>query len=137
MDEFHKVGIIVIPISWMIGLLGALALYFCLNDDINSIWTTSYVLGILTGLMNFGLTFLGGKGFQKALTSPNSSPIKTTVLSYFLRLLVASGVFLAVVFNQLGDSPRFNVIPTLIGFSVTKVVWLIVMVVRKGKVTTE
>lgn len=139
MDEIHKIGLISISISWLLTIVIAISFYFGLNKPYNSIWTKSFILGMATSLMNFGLTFSGGKGFLDEIARPNNSgkPVKKTVLNYGLRLLVAGFIFAAIIFNQYSNNPKLNIIPALIGYATFKVVLIIVTIIKKGKVSKQ
>lgn len=140
MDETHKLAAIVAPISWLVGLAGWLILFFSLNKDIRSAWSLSYVLGILTALLNLGLMVKGSKHVADKATDPYAHPVKINMLYYILRILLFSAIFAMVILDQFvynADSPKFNVWATLIGYSIVKVILIIVYLVLKGKVRNE
>ena len=138
-DEVTIISIIVVPTSWIIGALVALFIYLGCNDADKSIWTKSYVLGLVTALLNFGLQMSGGKGFIREVNRTDGAPVRRTIIGYMLRLLIAGLIFAFIVFNMNSDSPRFHVIPALIGYVTVKVIFIIVSLIiniRKGKVST-
>lgn len=141
MDETHKLGAIVAPICWLIALIGGLILYFALDKDIRSAWTFSYVLGIFVGLLNLGLMVKGSKHTMKAAQNDEDShPVKINMIYFMLRLLVIVAIFAMVIVNQFVtdvEAPQFNVWSTLIGYCLTKVVLVSVMLILKGKVRNE
>lgn len=140
MDETHKLAAIVAPISWIIGLAGWLILFFALGKDIRSAWSMSYVLGILTALLNLGLMVKGSKHIKDKATDPYSHPVRINVIYYLFRILLFAAIFAMVIFDQFvynADSPKFNVWATLIGYSIVKIILIIVYLVLKGKVRNE
>ncbi len=139
MDEIHKLGIIVVPITWLVGIITALVMYFVCSDAIKWIWTKSYILGLATSLMTFGLTLKGGKSFLREVSKPSGSgePVRKTILSYIFRLAVAAAVCVAVILNQQSNNPKFNIVPTIIGYLTLKVVLIIVTIIKRGKVKVD
>ena len=137
MDETHKLAAIVAPISWICGLIGFLILFFALDKSIRSAWSLSYVLGVLTALLNLGLLVKGSKHIQKNASNPYNNSVKITVLYYIFRILIFAGIFSMVITDQFvfnPDTPKFNVWATLIGYSIVKIVLLTVVLIMKGKV---
>lgn len=137
MDETHKLGAIVAPICWLVALVGALILYFTLDKDIRSAWAFSYVLGILVGLLNLGLIVKGSKHTIDIGKRDGEHPVKVNMIYFMLRTLVVVAIFTMVIFDQYVtniEAPKFNVWSTLIGYAVSKIVLLAVMLILKGKV---
>ncbi len=140
MDETHKLAAIVAPISWIVGLVGWLILYFALDKSIRGAWSLSFVLGILTALLNLGLMVKGSKHIVDKACDPYAHPVKVNMIYYLLRILLFAAIFAMVIFDQFVyniDSPKFNVWATLIGYSSVKIILIIVYLVMKGKVRNE
>lgn len=136
-DEMTKLSIIVVPICWLIGAIVAVIFYF----TIGKVWMKSYVLGLVTALLNFGIQISFGHRFIREVNKKeNGAPIRNTVLGYIVRLLVAGVIFAFIVYEQELGSSRFKVIPALIGYGSEKVVLITVSLIlnlnNKGKVST-
>ncbi len=139
MDENHKIAAIVAPICWLLGSIGGLILFFTLNKDIRSAWTFSYVLGLLVGLLTMGISVKGATKVSKMAEDEDEagSPIKINMLYFLFRILLLAAIFTMVIVNQFVtnvENPDFNVWATLIGYILTKIVLLAVMLILKGKV---
>lgn len=140
MDETHKLAAIVAPISWICALIGWLILFFALNKSCRSAWSSSYVIGIMTGLLNLGLMVKGSKHIQKNALNPYNSSVKVNVIYYILRVILFAAIFAMVITDQYifnNEAPKFNVWATLIGYSIVKIVLLTVVLLMKGKVKNE
>lgn len=139
-DDLTKLSIIVVPACWVVGTIVALILYFALGSSIHKAWTLSYILGLVTALLNFGLTLSSGRGFMSEVNKSDGAPVRRTVLGYLLRILIAGLIFAFVVHEEYyTDSPRFLVIPTLIGYLTEKVIFIIgslILNYNKRKVNT-
>lgn len=136
-DEMYKLSILVVPSSWVIGAIIALIIYFSCSQPDKLIWTKSYVLGLVTCLLTFGLSISGGRGFIKEVNKPDGAPVRRSILGYILRLLVAGSVFAYIVYNQNSSNPKFNVIPALIGYITVKVVLIISSLILKSRKKVE
>lgn len=140
MDETHKLAAIVAPISWIFGLIGWLILYFALPKSINSAWALSYILGIVTALLNLGLMVKGSKHISKPNINPYAKPVRINILYYIARVVLFTVIFAMVILDQLvfnASNPKFNIWATLIGYSVVKIILLLVVLVLKGKVKKD
>lgn len=140
MDETHKLAAIVAPISWICGLIGWLILFFTLNKSIRSAWSISYVIGIMTALLNLGLMVKGSKHIQKNALNPYNKSVKVNILYYILRIILFTAIFAMIITDQYifnSEAPKFNVWATLIGYSLVKIILLTVVLVMKGKVKNE
>lgn len=138
-DEMTKLSIIVVPLSWVIGAIIAVIIYFGCSDADSMIWLKSYILGLVTALLNFGLQVSGGRGFIREVNRTDGAPVRKSIMGYVIRLLIAGLVFAYIVYDMNSDSPRFTVIPALIGYMTLKVVLIVVSLIiniRKGKVNT-
>lgn len=131
MDDLTKFSVIVIPICWVIGIITCIVFYFAMPVDIKWIWIKSFAVGLLTSLMCLGLM---NRFARKMPASPDDNPTypKTMIIGYMLRLVLAGGVFAAVIVND-----GFSVIATLIGYLVVKVVIVIFVIIKKGEVVKE
>ncbi|MGM9971711.1 MAG: ATP synthase subunit I [Anaeroplasmataceae bacterium] len=138
-DEMTKLSIIVVPVSWVVGALIALIIYLSCSDADKTIWLKSYILGLVTALLNFGLQVSGGRGFIREVNRTDGAPVRRSILGYVLRLLIAGLIFGFIVYDMYSDSPRFHIIPALIGYVTVKMVLIVVSLIiniRKGKVST-
>lgn len=137
-DDLTKISIIVMPICWLITLVVVLVLYFGADKKV---WALSYLLGMVTALMTLGLTMSTGRGFINEVNKADGAPVRRTVLGYLLRIIIAGLVFAFIVREQVtSDSPRFIIIPALIGYITEKVVFIIVSLIinlnKKRKVNS-
>lgn len=132
-DELTKLSIFVVPISWVVGAIVALLFYFL----ISSMWMKSYILGLVTSLLNFGLQIQFGKGFIREVNKAEGTPVRKNLIGFFVRLLLAGVIFAYVVYDEFSGAHRFDVIPTLIGYLTVKVVLIIssLIIFSKGKVS--
>lgn len=140
MDETHKLAAIVAPISWIFGLIGWLILYFALDDSISSAWSLSYVLGIVTSLLNLGLMVKASKHISNPNSNPYAKPVRINILYYIARIILIIAIFTMVILDQLVfnvSNPKFNIWATLIGYLVVKIILIVVVLVLKGKVKKE
>lgn len=134
-----KLSIIVVPASWVVGAISAVIIYFCCSNGDNTIWLKSYILGLVTALLNFGLQISGGRGFIREVNKTDGVPVRRSILGYILRLIIAGLIFAYIIYDMYSSSPRFHVIPALIGYITVKVVLIVVSLIiniRKGKVNT-
>ena len=104
MDETHKLAAIVAPISWICGLIGWLILFFTLNKSIRSAWSISYVIGIMTALLNLGLMVKGSKHIQKNALNPYNKSVKVNVLYYILRIILFTAIYILLSQDALRSS---------------------------------
>ncbi len=96
----------------------------------HKVWTLSFVLGLVTALLNLGLMVSWGHGFIREVNKADGAPVRRSILSYLVRLLIAGLIFAFIIYDQASSkTPRFNVIPALIGYLVVKVVFIIVSLV--------
>ncbi len=129
-NKLNIISIITVPICWLLGLIVGLIFWFCLKDSIHKIWTTSFILGLVTALLNLGLMVSWGHGFIREVNKADGAPVRRSILSYLVRLLIAGLIFAFIIYDQASSkTPRFNVIPALIGYLVVKVVFIIVSLV--------
>ncbi len=121
-DDLTKISIIVVPACWVIGLIVAIIMYFAHSKA----WMLSYVLGLVTALLNFGLQLTAGRGFMSEVNKENGTPVRKTILGYLIRLVIAGLVFAFIIREQMtSDKPRFYVIPAVIGYLTEKVIFII------------
>lgn len=134
-DDLTKISIIVVPSCWVLGALIAIIMYFAASKE----WCMSYVLGLVTALLNFGLTVSAGRGFMSEVNKTDGAPVRRTMLGFLIRLVIAGLVFVFIIHDQVtSDSPRFYVIPAIIGYLTEKVVFIIASLIinfKKGKVS--
>jgi hypothetical protein len=142
-NSLNIIAIITVPICWAIGLIIGLIFYFALKDSMHKVWTVSFVLGLITALLNLGLMVSWGHGFVREVNRADGAPVRRSILSYATRLLIAGLIFAYIVYEEAtAETPRFNVIPALIGYVIVKMVFIIVSLVinlkkdkQQGKVS--
>ena len=134
MNETQKISIIVTPICWAIGLIVGLVLYF----TVSSVWALSFALGLLTALMNLSFTVRGSKKMLDEIEREElGRPVRRNMMYFAFRLILFILVFGVVINDQFVSNvsdPKFNVWATLIGYSVVKIVLIIVSLIKKGRV---
>lgn len=134
MNETQKISIIVTPICWAIGLIAGLILYF----TISSVWALSFVLGLLTALMNLSFTVRGSKKMLDEIEREElGRPVRRNMMYFAFRVILFILVFGVVINDQFVSNtsdPKFNVWATLIGYSVVKIVLILVSLIKKGRV---
>ncbi len=129
-NKLNIISIITVPICWLLGLVGGLIFWFCLKDSMHKVWTLSFILGLVTALLNLGLMVSWGHGFIREVNKADGAPVRRSILSYLVRLLIAGLIFAFIIYEQASSkTPRFNVIPALIGYLLVKVVFIIVSLV--------
>lgn len=136
MDLKHKVAAITALVCWGLAIIVGIIIHF----TVGATWTLSFFLGFLTGLMTMGISIRGASRVaKKALDEDEDDvhPVKTNALYFLLRILLLVAIFAMVIFNQFvsnPDNPKFNVWASLIGYGMTKVVLIVVMLIMKGEV---
>lgn len=137
MNETQKISIIVTPVCWAIGLIVGLILYF----TVSSVWALSFALGLLTALMNLSFTVRGSKKMLDEIEREElGRPVRRNMMYFAFRLLLFVLVFGVVINDQFVSNvsdPKFNVWATLIGYSVVKVVLIVVSLIKKGRVNKD
>lgn len=136
-DDLTKISIIVVPSCWVLGAIVALIMYFAASKE----WMQSYILGLVTALLNLGLILSSGRGFISEVNRTDGAPVRRTIISYLIRIIIAGLVFAFIVHDEFySKTPRFYVIPAVIGYITEKVVFiigsLIINLNKKGKVNT-
>ena len=86
MNELHKIGLFVSPITLVLGVVLALIFYFVLDKDINTVWMKSTFLGLFTGLMNFGFQLRGSRPNYVDSYSGKNNLMKRNVMYFFFRI---------------------------------------------------
>lgn len=130
LDGVHKLGLFATPSTLIIGLVVSLLLYFLLPDAKNWVWTKSFLLGLFTGLMNFGFFVKGTKKMEHDLINESGNGVKRSVIYFFMRILVFVCIFGLVAYDMLlNDNPSFNIYATAIGYFLHIVVLAIVYIV--------
>ncbi|MGL4949096.1 MAG: ATP synthase subunit I [Anaeroplasmataceae bacterium] len=133
--EVNKFGLLVIPASWLVGIIVSLILYFALNDAIAWIVTKSYILGLIASLANFSIFIKCGNGFLKEVEKKeNGSPVTKFMIGVIIRTIITLLIFAIVIFGHINETPTFNVYATLGGFLTVKAIMMIVVMLKKGKV---
>lgn len=121
-DDLTKISIIVVPSCWVVGLIVAIILYFTVSKQ----WMLSYVLGLVTALLNFGLQLTSGRRFLSEVNKEGGTPVRRTILGYLIRIAIAGLVFAFIIRDQMtSDKPRFYVIPAVIGYLTEKAIFII------------
>lgn len=143
MNELHKIGLFVSPITLVLGIVLALIFNFALPDNMNSVWMKSTFLGLFTGLMNFGFQLRGSRPNYVDSYSGKNNLMKRNVMYFFFRILVFLTIASFVVINQLqgtDENPAsFNIIPWAIGYFIHLIILAIVYIVfnLKGKKVSD
>lgn len=130
-NDMYKLSLILIPLTWVIGIITSLIFYFALHSDIRWVWVRSYIIGLASGLLCFGIMVRTNKYMPKD-GNDKTNFRKITLLSYFMRFLLLAAIFAAIVFTD-GLDP----IPGLIGYGTLKVVLIVLLLIKKGDVVKE
>ncbi len=128
-NKLNIIAIVTVPICWTLGLIIGLIFWFALKDSMHKVWTLSFVLGLITALLNLGLMVSWGHGFVREVNRADGAPVRKSILSYTVRILIAGLIFAYIVYDMQQDAPRFNVIPALIGYILVKVVFITVSLI--------
>ncbi|UKI49092.1 MAG: ATP synthase subunit I [Clostridium sp.] len=97
MDEMSKFGIIVVPITWTVGAIVAIILGIWGPDR----WWLSYLLGLMTALLNFGLMMKSNRRLaEKTKNQEEIKPKRIALTGYFVRIIVFVAIFTAVCYSQ-------------------------------------
>lgn len=134
MDEMSKFGIIVVPITWAIGAIVAIILGIWGPDR----WWLSYLLGLMTALLNFGLMMKSNRRLaEKTKNQEEIKPKRIALTGYFVRIIVFVAIFTAVCYSQFKtENPRFFAIPMIIGYLTLKLVVIAYGIIKRGKVNS-
>ncbi len=135
MDETHKLAALVVPITWLVAIICGLVIYFTTSTDNRSIYLNSYIIGVAVSLLNFSLTVKGARKFLKEVAKGEvaGTPVRQTVINYIIRFTLAATIFLIVAIDHNSSDPRFNIIATLGGYMTLKVVLMVVVLIKKGR----
>lgn len=128
-NKLNIIAIITVPICWILGLIISLIFWFALKDSMHKIWTLSFVLGLITALLNLGLMVSWGHGFVREVNRADGAPVRKSILSYTVRILIAGLIFAYIVYDMQQKAPRFHVIPALIGYILVKMVFIMVSLI--------
>lgn len=138
MNDMQKFGAILVPIVWLVGIVIGIIIFFACSIDDRKVWLLSYVLGLVTALMNFGLMMKSNRKMVSNVINNEPKPVQKFMTAFGLRMLVFVAVFGAMTVNiATSDSPRFNLLPAFIGYMLLKVVMVILVLIKKGKVVNE
>ena len=134
MDEMSKFGIIVVPITWVVGAIVAIILGIWGPDR----WWLSYLLGLMTALLNFGLMMKSNRRLaEKTKNQEEIKPKKIALTGYAVRIIVFVAIFAAVCYSQFKtENPRFFAIPMIIGYLTLKLVVIAYGIIKRGKVNS-
>ncbi len=134
MDEMSKFGIIVVPISWAIGAIVAIILGVWGPDR----WWLSYLLGLMTALLNFGLMMKSNRRLaEKTKNQEEIKPKRMALTGYSVRIIVFVAIFATVCYSQFKtENPRFFAIPMIIGYLTLKLVIIAYGIIKRGKVNS-
>ncbi len=137
MNELHKIGLFVSPITLVVGIVLSLIFYFALPDNMNSVWMKSSFLGLFTGLMNFGFQLRGSRPNYIDSYSGKNNLMKRNVMYFFFRILVFLTIASFVIINQLQGTTEkpasFNIIPCAISYFLHLIVLAIVYLIFNCK----
>ncbi|MCR5786810.1 MAG: hypothetical protein K6G28_03845 [Acholeplasmatales bacterium] len=131
-------GLFVSPITLVLGIILALIFNVAITKDnnMNQVWMLSMFLGTFLGLMNFGFQLRGSRPSYTDAYSGKNDLFKRSMIYFFLRIISFGAIFALVAMNQFtSESPRFNLIPTGIGYALHFLVLLVVFTILnfKGK----
>ena len=127
---------LVVPGSWIVGGIVALILGLCGLD-----WF-SYLIGLFTGLLNFGLMLKSSRKFAKlAELDPTVASIQARKYSMggvAVRLLVVAGVFTALffknVYGRTDEAGYWTLVIALGGYVTIKIILIAVYLIFGKKV---
>lgn len=130
-----KVSYLIAPITMIVVTIVTIILAICKQG-----WDY-YLIGALVGLMNHGLLVKQSARIERyAKIDPDGktlNPKKTTIIWYFLRVLVFVGVFVALAFKANINKDLngiWYIITALGGYLTLKVVLIICLIICRGKV---
>ena len=128
----EKIPFILYPINWVIGITVIIILYFCDPGEKGStVWAFSYILGLATALLNFGIMIRAGRRFEQLA----KKGIKPNVWASFgIRTLVFAGVFLTIFQDTQSVDPRFNLIVAFCGYMQVRLVLIVYTIIKREKV---
>ncbi len=131
----QRISILVVPITWVVAAIVAIILGVCKQDWIY------YLIGIFTGLLNFGLMLKFNRRFVRmAELDPNHASIVAKKQAWFgllLRLLVFLGVFIAIYFKRAYGNPNgiWSLAIAFGGYATVKFVLIVVYLIFRRKVS--
>lgn len=135
MNEMHKFGIVVVPLSWLIGGIATVILAIWGPDH----WWMSYLLGLFTALLNFGLMMKSNNRFAKKVKEDSElvKPRKMVLTGYGIRVLIVIAVFAAIAIDEFkSQDPRLFCIPAIIGYLTLKFIVIFYGLIKRGKVNS-
>lgn len=124
-----KINLLVVPISWLVGAIIAVVLGVCGYE-----WLY-YLIGLCTGLLNFGMMIKTNRTVELLMqANPDQAAIvakKHAWLGIALRLLVFTGVFMAIYFKKVyGNSDNIWILVIAFGgYATVKFVLLMVYII--------
>lgn len=133
----QKISLIVVPATWVVAAIITIILWATHYD-----WMY-YLIGVCTGLLNFGLMMkTNRKIIRMSELYPDTAKImakRQAWIGVLLRILVFTGVFLAIFFKEIYQNPNqedmWNLVIAFGGYATIKVVLIIVYLIFGRRVT--
>lgn len=132
-----RISILVVPITWVVAAIVTIVLWATHYD-----WMY-YLIGVCTGLLNFGLMMkMNRRIVRMAELYPDTAQImarRQAWIGVLLRILVFTGVFLAIFFKEVYQNPdesrMWNLVIAFGGYATVKVVLVVVYLIFRRKVS--
>ncbi len=132
-----KISILVVPITWVVAAIVAIVLWATHYD-----WMY-YLIGVCTGLLNFGLMIkMNRRIVRMSELYPDTAAImakRQAWIGVLLRLLVFTGVFLAIFFKEVYKMPEddgmWNLVIAFGGYATVKAVLIVVYLIFGRRVS--
>lgn len=129
METTQKINLLIVPISWVVAAIVAIVLGVCGYDWIY------YLIGVFTGLLNFGLMIKTNRRISRSMEEKTEfaaiTAKKQAWIGIGLRLLVFTGVFVAIFFKEVygNASGMWNLVIAFGGYATIKFVLVVVYVI--------
>ncbi|MDE7263073.1 MAG: hypothetical protein K2N64_00245 [Anaeroplasmataceae bacterium] len=132
-----KISILVVPTTWVVAAIVTIVLWATHYD-----WMY-YLIGVCTGLLNFGLMIkMNRRIVRMSELYPDTAKImakRQAWIGVLLRILVFTGVFLAIFFKEVyqntDESRMWNLVIAFGGYATVKVVLIIIYLIFRRKVS--
>lgn len=132
-----KISILVVPTTWVVAAIVTIVLWATHYD-----WMY-YLIGVCTGLLNFGLMIkMNRRIVRMSELYPDTAKImakRQAWIGVLLRILVFTGVFLAIFFKEVyqstNESGMWNLVIAFGGYATVKVVLIVIYLIFRRKVS--